>query len=96
MRMSRSVVSAFLALALVAMLQSFMIIGPGADILEGDAGSAIEVTGASDSFEFIRDDGPIMERIPAPYVVFTVLAGGCVAIIAFYLFVRLSDDGTLS
>lgn len=91
MRMSRSVVSAVLLLALVAVFQSFMILGPGADVLQGEPEIAIGGAREPDWFGFIREEGPILERIPAPYVVFTVLAGGLITIVAFYLFVRFSD-----
>lgn len=41
--------------------------------------------------EIIRNDGPILERIPAPYVVLTILGGAAVAMIAWSLLVRWTD-----
>ncbi len=73
MRMSRSVVSAVLILVLIAVFQSFMIAGPGADVLGNDTEFSIDASGEKDWFGFIREGGPLTERIPAPYVVFTVL-----------------------
>jgi hypothetical protein len=39
----------------------------------------------------VRDDGPILERIPAPYVVLTLLSGAGVAMVGWYLLVRWTD-----
>jgi hypothetical protein len=39
----------------------------------------------------VRDDGPLMERIPAPYVVLPILGGACVTAIGWYFLVRWTD-----
>jgi hypothetical protein len=41
--------------------------------------------------KIIRDDGPILERIPAPYVVLTLLSGAGAAMVGWYLLVRWTD-----
>ena len=41
--------------------------------------------------EFVRDDGPWLERIPAPYVVLTILGGAAVTAIAWFALVRWTD-----
>jgi hypothetical protein len=39
----------------------------------------------------VRSDGPIMERIPAPYIVVTVLGCAVIAMIAWSFLVRWTD-----
>jgi hypothetical protein len=41
--------------------------------------------------EIIRDHGPIMERIPAPYVVLTVVGCAALAMVIWTLLVRWTD-----
>ena len=39
----------------------------------------------------VRDDGPLMERIPAPWVVLTILGGALVSMGIWYALVRWTD-----
>lgn len=41
--------------------------------------------------EIVRDDGPFLERIPAPYVVLTILGGACASGILWIMLVRWTN-----
>lgn len=61
------------------------------DSAEGKLGARRDFGGAWEWSEIVRSDEPILERIPAPYVVLTIVAGAAVAMIAWTLLVRWTD-----
>jgi hypothetical protein len=77
-----------LLLLVFAAVQGMLIVELAPDAGQGDVVSVPEGWSWS---EIVRDDGPIMERIPAPYVVFTVLTGAVVSVVGWYVLVRWTD-----
>jgi hypothetical protein len=90
MKRFRAWMPMLLLFLVIATVQGLLIAGLAPDSGDSDA-IAVQRQDEWSWSDIGRDDGPILERIPAPYVVLTILSGAGVAIIGWYVLVRWTD-----